>query len=199
MSARNRSGFVYFIQAGEDGPVRIGWARDPLARLAKLQKGNHESLRLLMTIADNGTLATRTQARFEWLRMHGEWFRFEADLQRMLWVSGAVPHPDTLVESQAAVQNGLSADLLVREVSGTRFSQPGAAGADFSEPVGEFSEHAGELEQDLLRAAGEPEPELELELELVGAGVAAGEGADWRPSEPTAEMGSAWPAVDGLF
>jgi hypothetical protein len=93
------TGFIYFIQAGgRDGPIKIGRAKDPLARLADLQVANHERLRLLMTIADNGTLEITLHKRFNSLRIHGEWFRCDGDLEDVLWLSGLVPHPETLKE-----------------------------------------------------------------------------------------------------
>jgi hypothetical protein len=89
-------GFVYFIQAGADGPIKIGYTADPFARLEELQTAHYEDLRLLMTIADNGTLEARLHERFAELRIRGEWFRAEGELDSVLWMSGLVPHPQTV-------------------------------------------------------------------------------------------------------
>lgn len=68
--------FVYFIQADESGPIKIGFtADDPRRRLASLQTGNPAALRLLGAI--KGTFAD--ERRFhsdlaEW-RLQGEWFQ----------------------------------------------------------------------------------------------------------------------------
>ena len=91
-------GFVYFIQAGKDGPIKIGYSDDPLARLEDLQTAHHEQLRLLMTIADNGTMEMQLHERFADLRIRGEWFRSEGELEDVLWMSGLVPHPETAEE-----------------------------------------------------------------------------------------------------
>jgi T5orf172 domain len=85
-------GFVYFIQAGRDGPIKIGYAHDPLTRLEGLQTAHHEELRLLMTVADNGTIEMQLHERFADLKIRGEWFRAEGDLASVLWLSGLVPH-----------------------------------------------------------------------------------------------------------
>jgi len=68
-------GFVYFIQAGEGGPIKIGWAVDPRARLNELQVGCPEPLRLLMTLAGDGGLEAQLHRRFARIRPRGEWFR----------------------------------------------------------------------------------------------------------------------------
>src|SRR3954470_2408881 len=39
--------WIYFIQAGTDGPVKIGITRNPRRRLASLQQANAEELRVL--------------------------------------------------------------------------------------------------------------------------------------------------------
>lgn len=38
---------IYFIQAGESGPIKIGVALDPCKRLAELQTGHYEGLRII--------------------------------------------------------------------------------------------------------------------------------------------------------
>jgi hypothetical protein len=70
-------GFVYFVQQGAAGPVRIGWTnRDADERLAELQPGNPEPLSLLGVHH-----ATRRQYqavllhRFAAQRIRGKWFQ----------------------------------------------------------------------------------------------------------------------------
>ena len=41
---------IYFIQAGNDGPIKIGKAQSPEARRRELQTGNHEKLNLIKVI-----------------------------------------------------------------------------------------------------------------------------------------------------
>lgn len=76
---------VYFIQAaGCDGPVKIGVARDPFARMADLQIGNHEHLLLLghTPLCDAYVVERQLHARFEKASLRGEWFRITPDLFR---------------------------------------------------------------------------------------------------------------------
>lgn len=78
--------------------MKIGYSYDPFARLEELQTAHYEELRLLMTIADNGTLEMRLHERFAHLRIRGEWFCSEGELESVLWVSGLVPDPETAEE-----------------------------------------------------------------------------------------------------
>lgn len=45
---------VYFIRAGDGGPVKIGLADDVPHRLRELQIGNHVELRLLRALRASG-------------------------------------------------------------------------------------------------------------------------------------------------
>ena len=73
---------VYFILAGDDGPVKIGWANDVAARRKALQTSHHEPLRLLRII--EGRRQTERWLHeclcFAGQRMAGEWFWFHTDM-----------------------------------------------------------------------------------------------------------------------
>jgi len=68
---------LYFIQAGENGPIKIGYAAVPSERLRDLQVGNAQPLRLLHE-EDFGDHAPRQEAlwhqTFKEARIRGEWF-----------------------------------------------------------------------------------------------------------------------------
>ena len=73
---------LYFIQAGEDGPIKIGTSRDPGGRLKQLQTAHPETLRLLAVIAAEGEFAEAAIHRA--LRgdaVSGEWFRDSSALR----------------------------------------------------------------------------------------------------------------------
>lgn len=66
--------YVYFIQAGFTGPIKIGSAVDPAKRLNNLQCGNHEELRVReLVLADQTTEAT-FHAHWREAHIRGEWF-----------------------------------------------------------------------------------------------------------------------------
>jgi hypothetical protein len=69
-------GEVYFIQAGSDGPIKIGWASVVGKRLTALQTSHWEELTLLATIpCSDKSEEGRIHSMFAQERMRGEWFR----------------------------------------------------------------------------------------------------------------------------
>lgn len=66
--------FVYFVQEGSDGAIKIGYARGVASRLALLQAGNPRPLRLLAAIQGARSVEYELHARFAYLRLFGEWF-----------------------------------------------------------------------------------------------------------------------------
>lgn len=75
-SLKPESGYVYFIQAADGGPVKIGWAKDPAARLLTLQCGNPQELVIRSTrFFDDAIMAEQNFHKLFWqLRVRGEWF-----------------------------------------------------------------------------------------------------------------------------
>lgn len=79
---------VYFIQAGDDGPIKIGETahRSPTHRLFELQAGNHRELFVRATQCDlwsstpTRSLERQLHASFDHLRIHREWFLPARDL-----------------------------------------------------------------------------------------------------------------------
>lgn len=68
---------VYFIQAGEDGPIKIGGARNIHKRRSQMQIGNHLPLIIRGYIKEEGyeEEAEKTLHRhFSSHRIRGEWF-----------------------------------------------------------------------------------------------------------------------------
>jgi hypothetical protein len=65
---------IYFIQAGQDGPIKIGTAKNPLERMATLQVAQPYTLKLLGVYF--GIALEEKQLHDEhrdaWIR--GEWF-----------------------------------------------------------------------------------------------------------------------------
>lgn len=77
------SSFVYFIQAGANGPVKIGFADNVKKRLGELQTGCPHRLALLATIEHNDARSEESKyhERFSHLRIDkSEWFNWSVDL-----------------------------------------------------------------------------------------------------------------------
>jgi T5orf172 domain len=66
--------FVYFIQAGDTGPVKIGLANTPEERARTLQTGNHRELHLRHVVPGSGDVERQLHDRFAAARIRGEWF-----------------------------------------------------------------------------------------------------------------------------
>jgi hypothetical protein len=67
--------FVYFTQADEDGPIKIGFTSDdPMRRLAQLQTGNPATLKLLGAIRGSSAREKEFHAALSQWRLQGEWF-----------------------------------------------------------------------------------------------------------------------------
>ncbi len=79
---------VYFIQAGQGGPIKIGSARYPELRIGALQVANHEELTLLGKIRyDDGHDRHSEWAIHEYFsehRLRGEWFRPDWSILRFI-------------------------------------------------------------------------------------------------------------------
>ncbi len=71
---------VYFIQAGEGGPVKIGTANDVSHRLAELQAGSAQLLSIIRTIDGGRPLEGWLHRHFSHARIRSEWFAFSADM-----------------------------------------------------------------------------------------------------------------------
>lgn len=66
---------VYFIQQGDSGAIKIGCSKNPAQRLAGLQTGHSEPLRLLTCAVGSQDQERALHDRFAHLRVSGEWFR----------------------------------------------------------------------------------------------------------------------------
>ncbi len=71
---------VYFIQIGEAGPVKIGWAGNPAKRRASLQTSHYEALRIIRVSSDDRRHETWFHKRFCSSRINREWFRFQPEM-----------------------------------------------------------------------------------------------------------------------
>lgn len=71
-----RRGYVYFIQDGEHGDIKIGWSVDPDRRLRDLRVAHatRSRLRLLAAIPGHRKLERELHERFAPCRGEGEWF-----------------------------------------------------------------------------------------------------------------------------
>lgn len=74
---------VYFIRAGEDGPVKIGVAQDVRVRLADLQVAHHEELHVINAVGGDSSAERRAHRIYAHKRLRGEWFEFCPSMERL--------------------------------------------------------------------------------------------------------------------
>lgn len=72
--------FVYFVQAGASGPIKIGYSKAPERRLQQLQVSHPEPLRILATVPGTKGMEGELHARWNQFRLEGEWFSPHASL-----------------------------------------------------------------------------------------------------------------------
>lgn len=86
-----RDGFVYFVESGVGGPVKIGWSQDVERRVTELQTANAMPLRLLGKIPGRMCDEGRLHERFAHLRMEAEWFQNSSEILEFLANAGGDP------------------------------------------------------------------------------------------------------------
>lgn len=71
---------LYIIRAGDDGPVKIGYASDPRKRFSNLQIASPVPLQFLGVKTGDKTAERALHKRFLGLHLHGEWFTFAPEM-----------------------------------------------------------------------------------------------------------------------
>lgn len=70
-----RGNMIYFIQAGEDGPIKIGKTNNSVEhRLAQLQTGNSEELHLVWIDLEQDVTEEEIHTELKEHNIRGEWF-----------------------------------------------------------------------------------------------------------------------------
>lgn len=67
--------WVYFVQAGSDGPIKIGVALDVEKRRTQLQEASWEKLTILARVPGDQGTERMLHEEFRDFRIRGEWFR----------------------------------------------------------------------------------------------------------------------------
>ena len=67
---------VYLIRAGLSGSVKIGFSKNVLSRLGKMQSDNYEKLQIIRILVGGKAEENKLHVLFYQNRLHGEWFSF---------------------------------------------------------------------------------------------------------------------------
>jgi len=65
---------IYFIQAGENGPIKIGQSNNVMERLSQLQTANPYELKLIWLYSGSDYTEIEIQNEFKHENIRGEWF-----------------------------------------------------------------------------------------------------------------------------
>lgn len=96
--------YVYFIQSGKKGPIKIGKAKNIEKRMASLQTANAYKLHLVALIRCETcrhalALESKLHGLFKDQRLHGEWFRPNINFKRAMGLK-ATPNFTTVPRYQ---------------------------------------------------------------------------------------------------
>jgi hypothetical protein len=107
---------VYFIRAGETGPVKIGWSHNPVARIRALDEGSPVPLRIIRLVDGDHQTERELHRRYRSLKLRREWFLYcptmmgdlgLADLPLpILWESQRLPGKKRAADFIAYLDNG---------------------------------------------------------------------------------------------
>lgn len=90
---------VYFIRAGENGPVKIGTAVNPQRRLRYFQTAHYEPLSIIREIPGGRVEEAWLHRFFQDVRVRNEWFRFCAEMFEIVPPVFSEHAPDALNEA----------------------------------------------------------------------------------------------------
>ena len=77
MNSHKVTGYVYFIQDGKDGNIKIGYSGEPEKRIGDLQSSSGNVLYPLLILKGSKNLESIFHEKFEEHKVHGEWFKPE--------------------------------------------------------------------------------------------------------------------------
>lgn len=80
----NGGSVIYFIQCGDNGPIKIGLSENVKKRLGALQAANPYQLHLLGVMDGDAAEERMLHVRFGLFRVRGEWYRSHQRLRRFI-------------------------------------------------------------------------------------------------------------------
>ena len=102
---------IYFMRAGDNGPVKIGSARDPAIRLRYFRTGNPEPLSIVRVIEGGRKEERALHQAFRHLRIQGEWFRFDESMLSIEPPALKPKHKPTTPRTHGALQDKIEIPL----------------------------------------------------------------------------------------
>jgi len=108
---------IYFIQQGDDGPIKIGTSDNPEKRLQQLQGSHHETLRLLKVVEGSNWAEKRLHQHLAAFRLRGEWFENCAEVLRVVEIAEAMVNEMSRTRSVRLPLSVTNASTRARELA----------------------------------------------------------------------------------
>jgi hypothetical protein len=125
---------VYVIQAGDDGPCKIGHATNVERRRWELQCSTHVRLRVVAVYVGGKRQERALHEQFKAVRLAGEWFKLSLpdDLNTIRLAPGPPPPPPVQAEEGAALPRDERCRLVrgLMKAKGLRLEDIRALGPD---------------------------------------------------------------------
>lgn len=128
---------VYFIRAGHDGLVKIGYAANVNLRLVKIQSDSEKPVFVINQIDGDRAAERWAHQRFDHLRVRGEWFEYDPAMHTVQSeMEGAEMPPPPPKVSHQPKPTGRAKDVTVdfdelREAFGNPYNLADALGLPF--------------------------------------------------------------------
>ncbi len=104
---------IYFIQIGEDGPIKIGFTKSPIAyRISALQTASPYLLTLVGLIDGDEQAEQSLHEKFSEFRMKGEWFEPQSEILEFCRVAKPAAEPQDNAEGLIGVTFRLPQEVL---------------------------------------------------------------------------------------
>jgi hypothetical protein len=91
---RERPAYTYFISDG--AAIKIGYSKQPGIRIASLQTGTSARIEVLLVVPESVISEVAAHAKFDHLRIRGEWFKSDPEI--LGFIDGIRPQPNPVQE-----------------------------------------------------------------------------------------------------
>lgn len=104
---------IYFIQAGKNGPIKIGFTQNSINdRLNSLQNATYEELELIGTCNGEIEDEKKIHSIFNSIKIRGEWFRPTEDLLNFIFEKTKFP----IDKDYEIPKNGIKLNDILNEI-----------------------------------------------------------------------------------
>ena len=82
--------YIYFIQQGDDGPIKIGYSTDVTERIRRMRTCSPYEIYIRLVISGNLDFEKNIHKKFKKYKMRGEWFQNTKEIREYIKSLGGV-------------------------------------------------------------------------------------------------------------